>query len=181
MRPPGERDGLDLSRLSPGDAVVALRSFPRRYGRLLSTFGDDEAPEDLLHRPGPGGLSALDQAQRAARSFAALHDALHRVLIEDGPAVGIDAASGPVALPGQRDPSVEAVLDGLGRGARALAEEAAGAEPDAWRRTATVDPGVVGTGEGRTLSALDLVREAVRAGAEGLRAVESALVAARRS
>ena len=62
-------DGLDVSRLSPSDAVAALRSYPRRFRSLLTSFDEDERPDDLVHRAGADGLSAVDHADHVARSL----------------------------------------------------------------------------------------------------------------
>ena len=78
-------DGLDVSRLSPGDAVAALRSYPRRFRGLLTSLDEDERSDDLVHRAGPDGLSAVDHADHAARSMAILGEALRQVLVQDEP------------------------------------------------------------------------------------------------
>jgi len=63
----------------------------------------------------------------------------------------------------------------LGHEAEALADEVDGVlNADDWSRTATV------AGDGGAVTALDVVREAVGAGAEGLGAVRATLAAVRR-
>jgi hypothetical protein len=68
---------------------------------------------------------------------------------------------------------VESALDHLQLECERLAATIAGVGGDTWARKATV-------GGGRTVTALDVAREAVRAGAEHLRAAERAMEAARR-
>ncbi len=182
MSTPGTRPGLDLSRLSPGDAVVALRSYPRRFRGLLTTFGDDERPDDLLNRPGADGFSALVHAQGVAEDLAVLAGALRSIGRDHRPVLAADAV-GALRVFGDRVPSgdraehrdADAVLDRLSREATALADQAEGTPADGWART-----GVEAGGTGRELTALDVVRAAVRRGAQGLRTVEQALAAARR-
>ena len=77
--------GLDVSRLSPSDAVAALRSYPRRFRALLASLDEDERPDDLVHRAGPDGLSAVDHTDHVARSLAILGEAMRQVLVQDEP------------------------------------------------------------------------------------------------
>ena len=154
--------GLDLSRLSPGDAVAALRSYPRRYRALLFTFDEDERPDDVLHRPGPDGRSALDHAAAVATALGAFGRALEAVLIHDRPVLP------PGAGPGTAAASTEAVLDQVTLEAQAIADTAAGIEPEAWRRVGL-------DRSGREVTAFDIVKDAVRTGSDGLRTIERTL------
>lgn len=163
--------GLDVSRLSPDDAIAALRSFGRRFGGVLTLLdGEDEG---VLHRPGNDGRSALEHADLAGRDLAILADATTKVL--DGgrpvlhPAV-VDPSARSYAHDVTQDP--EAALDLVTLEADRLAERAAAVPPDGWAATGTV----AGGGE---VAALDLLREAVRATAEHLHAAEYAVRAAR--
>jgi hypothetical protein len=167
--------GLDVSKLGPGDAVAALRSFPRRYRALLSTFDDDEKPDDLVHRAGPDGLSAVDHVEHVARSVAMLDRALHDVLQQNdvvlSPATFDDAAREWQVASG--DPSLDAALDFLTVECEALADAVERVPAEAWARRAKV------AGDGRSVTALDIVREAVRTAAEHLRAAERTLATVR--
>jgi hypothetical protein len=167
--------GLDVSNLAPGDAVAALRSYPRRYRSLLTTFDDDEKPDDLVHRAGADGRSAVDHVDHVARSLAILGRALHDVLQHDDVTVAPatfddDAREWQVA---SGDPSLQAALDFLTVECEGLADAVSRVPAESWARTATA------AGEGRTVTALDIVREAVRTGAEHLRTAERTLTAAR--
>lgn len=180
MSTPDPRPGLDLSRLSPGDAVVALRSYPRRYRALLTTFGDDERPDDLLNRPGIDGCSALVHAEGVAEALAVLAAALRSIVRDHRPVLAADAVDvlGAGAPLGDRTEhrDADAVLDRLSREAMALADQAGDTPAHAWARTGSEEGDA-----GRELSALDVLRAAVRRGAEGLRTVDHALAAARRA
>ena len=167
--------GLDLSRMAPGDAVAALRSYPRRFRALLTTFDTDEKPDDLVHRAGNDGHSAVDHADHVARSLALLGRALQDVLRHDDvvlpPATFDDDARDWQVGAGEQ--SLDAALDFLTVEAEALADAVEHVGSDEWSRHATV------AGDGRTVTALDIVREAVRTGADHLRAAERTLAAAR--
>jgi hypothetical protein len=172
-------DGLDLSRLSPPDAVAALRSYARRFRTLLTSFDDDDVAraDDLVHRAGPDGLSAVDHADHVARSIAILGEALRQVLVHDEPTL-LPA----VADDSQREwemaaqPSaVDTVVDFLTVECNGMAELVENTPSDAWTRAGVV------AGSGQKLTALDIVREAVRTGAEHLRAAERAIEAAKRN
>jgi len=157
--------------------VAALRSYPRRFRALLTSFDEDERADDYVHRAGPDGRSAIDHADHVARSMAILGEALRQVLVRDDatvvPAVGDDSAREweMAAQPS----SVESVLDFLSVECNAMADAVDRTPPDAWVRTGTV------AGSGQRMTALDIVREAVRTGAEHLRAAERAIEAAKRS
>jgi hypothetical protein len=148
--------GLDLSRLSPEDAVAALRSYPRRFREALTSVD----PQDLPHE-------ASEHADHVARSLGLLGEALRQVLVQDHPtllpAVADDSAR-QWAFDGSS--SVDDVLAFLAMESNALADVVAEVPPDAWTRTGIV------AGSGQEISALDIVREAVRTGADHLRATE---------
>jgi hypothetical protein len=167
--------GLDVSRLSPDDAVAALRSYPRRFRALLTTFDEDEKPDDLVHRAGADGRSAVDHVDHVARSLAILGRAMHDVLQRDDvtlpPATFDDDAREWQVTSG--DASLQAALDFLTVECEGLADAVSRVPAESWARTATV------AGEGRTVTALDVVREAVRTGAEHLRSAERTLASAR--
>jgi hypothetical protein len=148
--------GLDVSRLAPDDAIAALRSYPRRFRELLTSVD----PDDLPHE-------AIDHADHVARSMALLGEALRTVLIQDHPtllpAIADDSAR-QWAIDGSS--SVDDVLAFLAMECNALADVIADVPSDRWTRTGVV------AGSGQDMSALDIVREAVRTGAEHLRAAE---------
>ena len=79
---------MDLSQLSPSDAVVALRSLERRYRGLFAGLSEDESPDDLAHRRA-GDWSAIDHAVAAALFIARANRTLARVLTADSPSVAV--------------------------------------------------------------------------------------------
>jgi hypothetical protein len=165
---------MDLSQLSPSDAVVALNSLQRRYRGLFAGLSDDESPDDVAHRRA-GGWSAADHAVAATRFIAGAHRALARIVTADSPTVpatDVDptAASSPNAPPGPVD---EFVVE-LGAEANRMADRIEHVPGGDWTRTAVVDDG-----SGRTVTALDVARAAVDAGVTHLRKAEKVLATVR--
>ena len=162
--------GLALATVSPADAVVALRSFPRRY-RLLFTGLEDESVEDpaavVRRRPDPGTWSALEYAAHVRDMFELADDRLRRTLVEDRPSfssVDVDRLAVERRY-NNEDPS--RTLDGLATRATALAETVSGVAATDWRRTMLVD--------GVERTALWTARNAVHEGSHHLRDVDRVL------
>ncbi|MEY2402804.1 MAG: hypothetical protein QOD38_355 [Acidimicrobiaceae bacterium] len=151
--------GLDLSRLAPEDAVAALRSYPRRFREVLTSVEPQDLPQE-----------AVEHADHVARSLALLGEALRLVLVQDQPAVH-PAVADDSAREWAHDgtSSVDDVLAFLTMECNALADAIANVASTAWDRTGTV------AGSGKRITALDIVREAVRTGSEHLRAAERAV------
>ena len=167
--------GLDLSRLTPEDALVALASFPRRYRAELAPVPDDDRADELAARYGPDGVSALDVVSDVTRMWGLISHELRRVLTEDRPALHpavTDADRRHWDMPPPE--TVDEAMALLGHEANQLTE-AIRTYPTAedWARRATV----VG---GQEITALDLVREGIRVGADGLARTAEVLVAVRR-
>lgn len=165
----------DVSNLAAPDAVVALRSFPRRFRSVVLPLADDPTVEAFAERIGPDGHSALDQVVAVANTWALLGQALRQVLINDEAVL-----HGGVLDPNQREwavppgTSVDGALDRLADEATALADAVDSVPSRDWSRTGSVAGGA-------TVSALDLVREAVRSGGQGLADAEAEIKAARAS
>lgn len=177
MPPPGGpclQCGFDPSKVSPADAAVAARSFPRRF-RALLVRPDEEDPAIVHRRPDGGGPSAAGHALGAAAGLDAAAAALARVRTADDPGLdllGLDLDSGVDAGPRPGAPADEAplqyVLDRVAAAAATLAAIIEGMHGDEWARTGhRVDGGGV--------TALDVARAGVHAGVDGLRAAERTL------
>ena len=166
--------GLDVSRLSPNDAVNALRSYPRRYRGVLTSFEKDEKPDDLVYRAGADGRSAVEHADHAARAVALGGEALRQVMTQHEPVIQkavIDDSARDWTMDGTDD--VETVLGFLTSECETLADQVARVDASLWNRAATV------AGSGRRVTALDIARDAVKAGGDHLRAAEAAIDHAR--
>jgi hypothetical protein len=165
---------LDLTRLSPGDAEVALRSYGRRYRAELKPMADDDRTDELAARLGPDGSSALDVVSDVTRTLGLLSSEIHRTLTLDEPVLH-PAVADPSARQwdAPAPESVDEALTLLDHELDTLLEAmGAATTPEDWARTAPV------AGDGRR-SALDLLKEAVRVGAEGLDQVRAVLASVR--
>lgn len=172
-RSPGSRCarcGVEPATVSPSDAVAAVRSYPRRYRRLLQpVLGRDDADE-LVRAREPGGWSALEYVAHVRDALHMFDKRMQRVVTEDEPMLGeCDLETPP---PGAHEQAPEVVLAALHSNADQLARSALDVTGDDWLRA--------GMFAGYRISALDLLREAVHEGAHHLRDVERALEAARR-
>ena len=151
--------GLDLSRLAPDDAVAALRSYPRRFREVLTSVDPQDLPQE-----------AIEHADHVARSLALLGEALRQVVVQDEPTLMpaiVDDAAREWAFDGSS--SVDDVLAFLTMECNALADAIGAVPSDAWTRAGVV------AGSSQKVTALDIVREAVRTGADHLRAAEGAI------
>ena len=165
---------IDLTNLSPNDAESALRSYPRRFRSALAPITDDESVEELAQQIGPDGQSAVEQAADVVRTWTILGEALRQIQVADTPVVHpavVDPAERQWESPVRE--TVTSVLDQIDDGALKLADAVADVSGDQWQRRAEV-------AGGGTVGALDVVREAVRVGHDGLTAVERTLAALRR-
>jgi hypothetical protein len=162
---------MDLSKLAPADAAVALRSLERRYRGLFAGLGDDESPDEVAHRKAGNGWTAVEHVVAAAWTIAACNRALQRVLREDTP--HLDPTDVDPALrdrPGSVSGTVHERLAELGLEANAMADQIDKVPAKDWERLGLLDDS-----SGRRVSALDIVRSAVDAGITHLRAAEYVL------
>ena len=152
---------LDVSGLSPGDAVAALRSFPRRFRATIEPDDDADDGDDR------GLDDALGHVDAAGRDLAVLGDAVGRALLEDRPTLHPAVLDESARTYPDVEVPPEAALDLLSLEAERLADRAEHAAAADWGRVALVP----GNGE---VDAVTLLREAVRATAEHLSAAERA-------
>lgn len=163
--------GHDLSRLSPADAAVTLRSLDRRF-RTAARPVDDPEVEAWADVPGPDGHSARAHVAAATRALDLLRDALHRVDTHDDPELD-RAVMDPAARHWAPHPSgLGDALDALGTAGAALADDIEAMSSDSWSRRGR-------TPDGGETDALEIVREAVRSALRHLDATAAAMRAAR--
>jgi len=156
--------GLDLGGLQPPDAVVAVRSLPRRWRGAFARAGDDEDTEALLRRRPAGGVpSALEHACRVAEALGLLERHIRRATVSEQPDLSpTDVPPEQVEACAARAP--EAVLDQLTSTSEALATALDAVPSGAWLRPATLD--------GTLTDVRGLARAAAHEGTHHLRAAE---------
>jgi hypothetical protein len=162
--------GFEARSVSPSDALVAIRSYPRRYRRVLQeAMLDLNRGDDLIrHRP-PGQWSALELTAHVRDSLHVFENRLRRIVFEDRPSLAEAELETPPAA--AHDQGVELVLASFLSNADQFAHAATSVTGDDWLRAGTL-------GE-IEVSALDVLREAVHDGSHHLRDVEKVLAAAR--
>jgi hypothetical protein len=77
--------GLDYDTISPSDAAVAVRSFPRRFAEQLHRSEGDEAA--LRRRPEPAVWSALEYTVHVSDGFEYFADMVRRMRAETDPEI----------------------------------------------------------------------------------------------
>lgn len=158
-----------MSPRPPADAVIALRSLPRRARGLFAGLDADESPDALARRAGADGRSAVDHLAAASRALTAAHRTLDRVLVSEDPqlAVPVDAvAERGAGLPASGTLQ-EQLLD-LQLASERLAARAEHVGASEWSRTAR-------SPDGTTVTAADLLWRAVDDAVATLKAAEQAL------
>ncbi len=150
--------GLDLATVKPPDGLAAIRSYPRRYRRLLVRLDDEEGARIVTRRPAPDEWSALEHAVHVADVIEAVGEALERVQVHDDPSIDVDV--------GQPRPApVDDVLQRLAAASERLASLADNITGKDWQRSGRLR-------DGERVTALSLVRHAVHVGAHHRRAIE---------
>ena len=167
--------GLDYDTVSPSDAKVAIRSFPRRYRSAVAGALEDDADEGLIRRrPEPATWSALEYTVHVADLYEAFAPAFRRMYEQDRPTIdGMWDPDERVEAERYNEQDPMGALDRLATAADALVDVLDRVDADSWSRTATFPWGE------RDL--LTMTRNAVHEGSHHLRDVERVLEAARRS
>ena len=166
--------GLDYDTISPSDAKVAIRSFPRRYRTAVAGALEDDADEGLIRRrPDATTWSALEYTVHVADLYEAFAPAFRQMYEQDKPTItGVWDPDERAAAERYNEHDPMAAVDRLDAAAGALVQVLDRVDPDAWSRTATFPWGE------RDL--LTMTRNAVHEGSHHLRDVERVLEATRR-
>lgn len=153
----------------PSDAAVALRSLGRRYRGLFAAPAEDESPDDVAHRNGAEGRSALDHVVAAARTITFLGRALEMTLLEDDPVLHPAVLDASAREWPDATGTVEERLAELGWEADALADRVAKVSAAEWARQARV------AGHDASVSAVAILWDAVDTAVKHLKAAEQVL------
>jgi hypothetical protein len=164
-----------LSTMSAVDAVVALRSLSRRFREAFrpSELTGEMGAADVTQAPPSGGRAPLELVLAAAKSLETLQAAIEATLTRDEPELD------PVLLDRDRRDAVSpqgSVADALARLARVAEQFAARVEHVSardWTRRARVG--------GATVTALELLQEAVASARTYLDELQKSLEELRRA
>ena len=149
-----------MALLSPGDAEVALRTFPRRWRALLGGLDpDDPDTEVRLRRVGPDGRSALAAAASAAVVLERADGHVRKAVSSEQPVLD------PGAEPGELE--LAESLRRIDAAAPALAATVAGIAAGDLDRPADLG--------GRAVSVRSLMADAVQQVADLLRSADRSL------
>ena len=150
--------GFRASRITPDDAVLALRSFPARWRHALAVHLDDADPEAMIAgRPSAVDWSALEHAGHVRDVLHALDIRLQRVLREDEPVLPETHVTPPS---GANEQGLAVVMAALTVSTDQFSQTIELTPSAAWGRRARR--------AGSTVTALDLIREAVHEGVHHL-------------
>jgi hypothetical protein len=170
-------DRHQLEHLSPPDAVVALRSYVRRFGEVLRPADlEGDLPLTLVvHR----GWSVRDLLAATADRLDRLDDAMRRTLDEERPVLPAGLFDRPGEPPaaghtgGDAAADTARLLDAVCSAFERSAERTARTPSKDWSR-----PVVIGTA---TTTAHELLRESVAYGRTALDELAATVDAARRA
>ena len=143
--------------MTPPDAAVAVRSFPRRFRELLEA-ADNDSP-GRARRTGPDGWSPADHAAGAATALDEVAALLRQVAVSDEPILEVPAAGGASPSGATLDGALAALEAASGNLATAI-DSVKGKDWERMGRDAA----------GQAWSALDVARLGVHLGVHHLRA-----------
>ena len=162
--------GFDLDTVTAPDAVVAIRSYPRRFRALVSGWDDDDADALVRRRPDPSTWSAIEYVGHVADVFDLYAGRIEQVLVHDRPRLA--SFDQDAAVEAHAGAPVDDVVGRLQAGAERLAKVLSDVPGDGWERT-----GIRGDGEER--SVLWMARQSVHEAHHHLRDVERVVRAVR--
>lgn len=163
--------------LTPDDAVVAIRSFPRRFRGVLARPDDDRFdPDEIGRRVGPEGRSAADHLLAADGVLTLLERAIEQARGEEDPVLHpafADLSRAAVAEESSADDraAVADLLDRFEGTASHAADRVDGVPSDDWGRELRV------ASQDAPRGLLALTQDAVGAVADHLRAAERTIEA----
>ncbi len=162
--------GFDYGTVSPRDASGAIRTFPRRYRSVLTSFEDDEDLEEIIRqRPAADVWSALEYTAHVAQTIDLMAPNLRQIITEDNPFL---YTFDPDTQVEEQSYNNWTLLQALGELESACADMSMAIEyvpSSEWNRVGTFDSG--------EREAIDVARDAVHEGAHHLRDIKRNLSA----
>ena len=129
--------GFDADTVSVPDAIVALRTFPRRWRGALAL--PDDQPDDVLRRrPQPDVWSALEYAAHTRDVLAVNGWAMAKTLTDDNAVLEWPDGGADEVAAGYATLEPAAVLDELAANCERVADRADRTDAGDWRRPATL-------------------------------------------
>ena len=163
--------GLDYDTISPPDAVVAVRSYPRRFREAMALDGEPDRDRLLRARPAPETWSALEYACHVTDIFELMVDVIRRMTVEDHPTLGFKDPDQLAVDARYAEQDPDEVLDRMGPAAEGLADAIGRVGADDWSREGAFPWG--------DRDILTMTRNAVHEGKHHLRDVELGLAKVR--
>lgn len=157
--------------LSPDDAVVAIRSFPRRFRSLFVPPDDEERedPDEIARRYGPDGTSAAEHLQAADGLLAMLDRGIAQARSVHGETLHPTFAGLATATWEDDRTPIPSLLERFAATAERAAARVDAVPTDRWGDEVPI----AGQAENRSL--LDLVQEVVAIVADHLRRADRVL------
>ena len=165
--------GFDAGSVSVSDAVLALRTFTRRWTAAMA-LPEDEPDDVLRRRPSPEVWSALEYLAHTRDAIAVNAWAMTETLTKDRPVLewpGGGDPSGPATDdPISTTPDAPTGLGELAASCERVAAKAERTDPGDWRRAATLRGG-----RDEEVDALWFLHHCVHEGVHHLRDVQRGL------
>jgi hypothetical protein len=161
--------------LSPADAAVAVRSFPRRFRAVLARPADEEErwdPDEIARRVGPDGSSAADHLLAADGVLALADRALEQARGAEPVVHPAFAELSSASWTDDHTP-VPALLDQFEATADRTATRIEGMDSDDWGRELRI------ADADRTVDVLTVVQDVVGVVSDHLRAAQRTVDAVR--
>jgi len=149
------------TEVTPGDALVLIGGYPRRYREAVAALGE----KDLRRRPDPETWSVLEYLCHVRDVYSVHVDRVTRALTEENPLVDAMNNDARAERDGYNEQDRDQVLDDLERNAARFAELVETVTPDQWPRLMTRRPG-----DERTV--LWLIRHATHEGVHHLHDID---------
>ena len=160
--------GLRYDTISPQDAIVSVRSFPRRYRALLVTPGSEDRPNAVFRRrPDPHTWSALENTAHVADILDHIGPAIRRITYENNPEITFFDNDERAVEHHYNELERAEVLGWLDLACGELASVLEDVRADDWTRTGQLDAG--------ERDALTVARNGVHEGSHHLRDVQRVL------